>query len=134
MSAISRRAALGVLLAAAAAAAAACTPDHGDMTPGEAAVLTGGGSATRGRAAIQAHGCGSCHTIAGVPGATAAVGPPLTRIAERAYVGGVITNTPDNLVRWIRDPKAIDSLTAMPTLGVTEAEARDIAAYLYALR
>lgn len=126
-----RRALLGAALLA---TTVACTPDHGDMTPGEAAFLTGGGSAARGRAAIQAYGCGACHTIAGVPGATAAVGPPLDRIAERAYVGGVITNTPDNLVRWIRDPKAIDSLTAMPDLGVTEAEARDIAAYLYAQR
>jgi len=59
------------------------------------------------------------------------VGPPLTGIAERAYVGGVVTNTPENLVRWIQNPPAIDPMTAMPNVGVTADEARDIAAYLY---
>jgi cytochrome c1 len=38
------------------------------------------------------------------------------------------------MVRWIVNPRAIDSLTAMPNLGVTEGEARDIAAYLYTRR
>jgi cytochrome c1 len=40
-------------------------------------------------------------------------------------------NTPDNLVQWIRNPRAMDSQTAMPAVGVDEAQARDIAAYLY---
>jgi hypothetical protein len=38
------------------------------------------------------------------------------------------------MVRWIENPKAVDSLTAMPVLGVSPADARDIAAYLYTLR
>jgi cytochrome c len=38
------------------------------------------------------------------------------------------------MIRWIRDPRAVDSLTAMPNTGVTPADARDIAAYLYTLR
>ena len=117
----------------AAALAGACTPDYGDHDAREAAMLTGGGDAERGRAAIRRYGCGSCHTIAGVRGADALVGPPLTGIAERAYIAGVVANTPINLQRWIRDPQGIDPRTAMPTLGVTAPEARDIAAYLYAL-
>ena len=52
----------------------------------------------------------------------------------RAYIGGVLTNTPDHMVRWIVDPQAVDSLTAMPLLGVSPPEAKDIAAYLYTLR
>ena len=88
----------------------------------------------RGRAAIERYGCGSCHSIAGVPGARALVGPPLTGVAERAYIAGVIENTPLNLQRWIRDPQGVDPRTAMPNLGVGASEARDIAAYLYTLR
>ena len=49
-------------------------------------------------------------------------------------IGGVLTNTPERMVRWIVNPRAVDSLTAMPNLGVGEAEARDIAAYLYTRR
>jgi cytochrome c1 len=36
-------------------------------------------------------------------------------------------------VAWIRNPPAIDPLTAMPASGLGEAAARDVAAYLYTL-
>jgi cytochrome c1 len=62
------------------------------------------------------------------------VGPPLDRIATRGYIAGVLANTPQNMVRWLRDPPAVDARTAMPDLGLSEAEARDIAAYLYTLK
>jgi cytochrome c1 len=62
------------------------------------------------------------------------VGPPLAGIASRAYIAGVLTNTPENMERWIQDPRAVDSLTAMPNAGVTETDARHITAYLYTLR
>ena len=100
----------------------------------EAAAALTGGSPDRGRAVIPRYGCGACHSIPGVPGATGKVGPPLAGIVERAYVGGVLPNTPQNLIRWIQNPPAVDPLTAMPNVGVTQADARDIAAYLYTLR
>jgi cytochrome c2 len=93
-----------------------------------------GGNPDRGPALIRSYGCGTCHTIAGVIGANGLVGPPLTGIAQRSFIAGVLPNAPENMVRWIEDPKAVDSLTAMPVLGVTPADARDIAAYLYTLR
>jgi cytochrome c len=99
-----------------------------------AAEMTGGGDPARGRAAIERYGCGTCHTIPGVRGADALVGPPLSQVASRAYVGGVLTNSPENMMRWIRDPRAVDGLTAMPTLGVSDQDARDIASYLYTLK
>jgi cytochrome c2 len=98
-----------------------------------AALLTGG-SPERGRSAIQRYGCGACHDIPGVPGARARVGPPLGGVGGRAYIAGVLANTPDNMIRWIQTPKAIDSKTAMPELGVTLRDARDIAGYLYSLQ
>ncbi|MDQ3997933.1 MAG: c-type cytochrome, partial [Gemmatimonadota bacterium] len=93
-----------------------------------------GGDARRGQVAIRQYGCGSCHTIRGVRGADGLVGPPLNGIAFRSYVGGVLTNTPDNLVRWIQDPPAVDPKTAMPNLGVSHRDAVDIAGYLYTLK
>ncbi len=99
----------------------------------EAAAVTGG-KPDRGKKLIRNYGCGSCHTIPGVPGATASVGPSLEGIASRSYVAGRLTNTPANLMRWIRTPHAVDPLTAMPDLGLSEPDARDVTAYLETLR
>ncbi|MBZ5583293.1 MAG: c-type cytochrome [Acidobacteriia bacterium] len=96
-------------------------------------ILTGG-DARRGPAAIFKYGCGSCHTIQGISNAHGLVGPPLTGIGDRLYIGGVLRNTPGNMVRWIQDPKAVDDKTAMPRLGVTSPDATDIAAYLYSTK
>ena len=93
-----------------------------------------GGSPQRGRAAISKYGCGTCHTIPGVHGATALVGPNLDQVASRMYVAGVLPNTPDNMIRWVQHPRDVDPLTAMPNLGVTDLDARDIAGYLYTLK
>jgi cytochrome c oxidase assembly factor CtaG len=93
-----------------------------------------GGNWRTGRDKIQYYGCGSCHTIPGVAGAHGLTGPPLTKFAKRMYVAGVLQNTPENLQRWIRDPKAVDKLTAMPRLFVTPSDARDIATFLYTLQ
>ena len=111
---------------------AGCTSETRQAEAREAAYLTGG-DPERGRALMRPYGCASCHTIPGVPGADAMVGPPLTGFAERAYVAGVLPNSPANLVRWIRHPRQVDSLTVMPDMGVGERDARDIAAYLYTL-
>lgn len=97
-----------------------------------AAALTGG-DPRAGRDKIRDYGCGSCHTIPGVPGANSLVGPPLEGIAGRMFIAGVLTNTPQHMMSWIIDPPAVDSATAMPDVGVTQEDARDIAAYLYTL-
>lgn len=99
----------------------------------QAAEQTGGDPA-KGRNAIEYYGCGSCHTIYGIGNANGLVGPPLNGLAMRMYVGGVLQNTPANMARWIRNPKSVDEKAAMPNLGVTEEDARDITSYLYTLR
>lgn len=104
-----------------------------DSLSHEAAASATGGRPSRAPAIIESFGCGGCHTIEGVRGADGLVGPPLSGIATRGYIAGVLPNSPGNLIRWIRDPQAVDPLTAMPTLGVSEQQARDIAAYLYTL-
>ena len=92
------------------------------------------GDADSGRLLLRQYGCGGCHRIPGVEAARGNVGPPLERIARRVYLAGKLPNTPDNLVRWIREPQQASPLTAMPDLGVTERDARDMAAYLSTLR
>lgn len=83
------------------------------------------------RALIAEHGCGACHVIPDVPGANGRTGPPLTAMARQSYVAGVLPNTPEDLARFIADPQAVDPRSAMPDLGLTLAEARRIAAFLY---
>jgi cytochrome c2 len=87
-----------------------------------------------GRRLTQRYGCAGCHTIPGVPGAQGKVGPTLQGFAARVYIGGVATNSPDTLIRWIENPRSIDPKTAMPITGISRAEARHVAAYLYTLR
>lgn len=92
-----------------------------------------GGNPERGAELIQAYGCVSCHTIPGIRGADALVGPPLTGWSQRVYIAGAVANTPDNLLRWLQDPQQIEPDTAMPDMGVTQQDARDMGAYLYTL-
>lgn len=99
----------------------------------EPAVAVEGGDARLGRDAIREFGCISCHSIPGVTGADAHVGPPLDNWAERQYISGREPNDPETLVLFLLDPKFVDPETAMPVTGVTEEDARNIAAYLYTL-
>ena len=91
------------------------------------------GRPERGAMALARYGCGGCHTVPGIVGADGTVGPPLAGIAQRAYVAGVLRNTPTNMAAWIRNPRGIDPHSAMPDTGVREQESRDITAYLYTL-
>lgn len=88
----------------------------------------------RGRAAMARYGCGTCHAIPGVRGARGQVGPPLDRFGERALIAGQLPNRPAVLIGWLIDPPRLIPATGMPESGVTERDARDMAAYLYTLR
>jgi len=98
------------------------------------AVVYTGGDPARGRLVIDHYRCGACHVIPGVPHADGLVGPPLMLFARRTYIAGELPNSTANLVRWVRAPQSVEPKNAMPTLGLSEQEARDVAAYLYTLR
>lgn len=91
-----------------------------------------GGDPRRAPELLRRYGCAGCHTVPGITGSDGQVGGPLSDIRKRVYVGGVLTNSPDNLIRWIVDPQQFSPRTAMPATGISEQEARDVAAYLYA--
>jgi mono/diheme cytochrome c family protein len=88
----------------------------------------------RGRLALAQHACHACHTIPGITGPSAHVGPPLAGIASRQLIAGTLANTPENLARWLVATQQVKPGTAMPQLGVSERDARDMAAYLATLR
>lgn len=68
-------------------------------------------------------------------GAPGYVGPPLASYGKKVYVAGKFPNTVDVLVAWILDAPSLAPQTAMPaTAGMSEAQAHDVAAYLYSLR
>ena len=102
--------------------------------PAPPATSVAGGDPDAGRALIRHYGCYSCHTVPGVRGADALVGPPLTQFGRRSIIAGHLPNTPGNLMHWIQHPRRVSPDTAMPELDVSEGDARHIAAYLYTLR
>jgi cytochrome c len=105
----------------------------GTSASSDAAEITGGDPA-RGIQAIQSYGCGGCHHIKGVRGASGLVGPPLDNIASRVYLAGHLPNSPQNMIKWIRFPQQVEPHTAMPDMSIPDRDARDIAAYLYTLQ
>lgn len=109
----------------AALALAACKP------PPEQRQFVATADAADGKAAIQRAGCGSCHTIPGIRWPKGKVGPVLDGLAERALIAGNLPNQPDALAAYIRNAPALVPGSSMPAMPVSEAEARDIAAYLY---
>jgi hypothetical protein len=61
-------------------------------------------------------------------------GPSLAAFGKRSYIAGRIPNTPEALARWIVASTALVPDMPMPSMGVSPAEARAMAAYLGTLR
>jgi cytochrome c len=93
-----------------------------------------GGDAQLGKAVFSRHGCGACHAIQGLDGADGEVGPALDKIAVRGFLAGSEPNDPQHMIAWVQHPQALEPGVGMPEMGLTDAEARNVAAYLYTLR
>jgi len=87
------------------------------------------GDAKRGEQRVAAYGCASCHEV-GAATPRGRVGPPLTDIASRSYIAGRFANDEIWMTLWLEHPQQLKPGTAMPELGVSRRDARDIAAYL----
>ncbi len=78
-------------------------------------------------------GCGGCHTLGGIAGATGTAGPNLTNVALRpTLAGNSIPNSQPMMVRWLLDPAGVKPGATMPSVGLTQQQAEDIAAFLFA--
>jgi cytochrome c553 len=93
------------------------------------------GDAARGRELVAggAFGCTACHAVPGIRSPRGIVGPPLGGLARRSFIAGQLPNTPDVLVPFLRNPPSLVPASGMPDVGLSIEDARDIAAYLYAL-
>lgn len=105
-------------------------PIAGDDT-GYAAVA---GNAARGKVALEQYACASCHIIPGVTAPPGRVGPTLASLGSRSIVAGLLANTPEEMIAWIRHPQKVSPGNAMPDMRVSEQDARDMAAFLETLR
>lgn len=96
------------------------------------------GDAEKGRALLSEKGCMSCHRMTGVPMIS---GLPTEEPLAADVLARGQKMAPDlrwardrmrtaSMVQWIVDPKAVKADASMPALGITEAEAGHIAAYL----
>lgn len=92
-----------------------------------------GADAERGLAVMEQVGCAACHQTPGVRWPRGLAGPSLQGFADSPMIAGRFPNRPDQLVRFVRDAPSMAPDTAMPAMPLTEAEARDVAAYLYTL-
>jgi cytochrome c oxidase subunit 2 len=92
-------------------------------------VPTNDGSA-RGARVFNDRTCVQCHAIRGT-GPAPRIAPDLTHLASRGTLAaGVLTNTPDHLYLWLKDPQAIKPGSHMPSLRLDDSEAQDLVSYL----
>jgi mono/diheme cytochrome c family protein len=98
-----------------------------------AAVAGRGPGTAAGKFLISQYMCATCHEIPGIAGADNTVGPSLAGFGRRTFIAGTLRNTQDNLALWLRNPQSVRPLSAMPDLGIGDAQAQAIAAYLLTL-
>lgn len=120
-----------LLVAALVLAACGGGPRDGAAAPSHLGIP--GADVRRGAALIASWGCGTCHVVPGIRGFQGAAGPPLTDWAQRTFIAGRFPNSPSRLIPWLVNAPAMLPGTGMPNVGVHEAEARHMAAYLYTL-
>lgn len=93
------------------------------------------GNAERGRVLAGQFGCNVCHIVPGVEGAQGSLGPSLAGIASRPAISfNTVRNTPENLAKFIQEPASLNPQSSMPPVGVSESDAKDIAAFLLTLK
>ncbi|GAA0414119.1 c-type cytochrome [Massilia aurea] len=100
----------------------------------EPASRVSGGDPERGRLLVQQYQCAACHFIPEVQGPNGDAGPSLESMGRLSYIAGSIPNQPENMIRFLQNPPAVKPGTLMPALGITDDEARHMAAFMYSLK
>jgi cytochrome c oxidase subunit II len=86
-----------------------------------------------GQKLFASKGCVACHSLQAVNAPKGMVGPNLANVGARSYIAaGTLKNTDANLARWIRDPQGIKKGVLMPNLGLSDADAQALVAFLRA--
>jgi len=103
-------------------------------TKEEPASRVAGGDPERGRLLVQQYQCAACHFIPEVQGPNGDAGPSLQSMGRMSYIAGSIPNQPENMIRFLQNPPAVKPGTLMPALGISDDEARHMAAFMYSLK
>lgn len=91
-------------------------------------------SATEGREVFEHTACINCHTVRGTV-ANGRYGPDLTHLMTRDTIAaGTLTNTRENLEKWIKDPNAYKPGCKMPAMKLSDQDITLITSYLMTLR
>ena len=99
----------------------------------KAAAVEPSGPAADGKAIFAASACVGCHTVRGV--SAGVLGPDLTHFgSRRTLAAGMWPNTPENVAEWVKDPQRLKPGVKMPALGLSDEQAKAVAAYLTSLR
>ncbi len=78
--------------------------------------------------------CSACHTISGTE-AEGLVGPNLTHLGSRQdLAGAVLTNTPENLYKWLEDPEKVKPGVKMPKPDISDTERNLLVTFLGSLK
>jgi cytochrome c oxidase subunit 2 len=86
-----------------------------------------------GRAVFEQNACMNCHRIRGTV-ADGRFGPDLTHFASRdTFASGVVTNTPDHLEQWIKDPAHYKDGALMPAMHLSDSDIALVTKYLESL-
>ena len=91
-----------------------------------------GGSAAQGKLLFESVGCQACHVAGGYTtirderGTSYDVAPELTRVGSKV--------NPDWLFDWLKNPRHFNPTTRMPSLRLTDSEAKNLVSYLMTLR
>ena len=124
---------LGIAAACAGGAAPAATPIKAAAT---AAPAAGAGDPAKGKALAASKGCGACHTIQGVSGATGTLATDLTHIASAKTIAGQadLPVSAENLKKWLKDPAKAKAGAKMPNPLLKDQEIEDLVAFLLTLK
>jgi cytochrome c oxidase subunit 2 len=77
--------------------------------------------------------CAGCHAVRGTQ-AAGIHGPDLTHLnSRRLLAGGLLTNTPEHLERWITHAQELKPGARMPSMVLTAAEVSALSAFLSTL-
>jgi len=92
------------------------------------------GLAQEGSQLFISKGCINCHAVQGV-NTYNRTGPDLSHVGSRTSIAaGMLPNTRENMIRWLRYTDTVKPGVAMPNLGLSQEEAERLAAYLDTLR
>ncbi len=90
--------------------------------------------AVKGAEVFREKNCVNCHSIAGLM-TSGRVAPDLTHFGSRTTLAaGTLPNTPENLVKWLKNPQSVKEGVLMPDIGLNTDQIKYLTSYLEGLK